>query len=138
MRLASSSALLAVLLFTAPVARAQSLLSEEVRGNYRLCNYGGDPGLLSGTARGRQHQVGIAENCPLTLPVVDSSRPVPPTAALYSESLSEDGRTCVYERWGSSWTFTLRHQSACPPVAGMITRNRPRATDLPPSPAQPQ
>jgi len=123
MRLATSSLLLAVGLLAAPAARAQSLVSEAVRGNHRLCNYGGDNGLLSGTLTGGQYEVGIAENCPLTLPVANDSRPAPPTAALRSDTPATDGRVCVYEQWGSRWTFNLRDRPACPATAGMIPRD---------------
>jgi len=137
MRLAPA-ALLAVLLLPASPARAQALVSEQVQGNLRICNYAGNNGLLSGTAQGRQYRVGIGENCPVTPPLTDPNRTAPPTAALTSESSSAEGRVCVYERWGSSWTVTLRDQTACPPAAGMVVRSRPRFTDpvAPPEPSR--
>lgn len=133
MRLAPPSFLLALAFLAAPPAQAQGLVSEQVQGNRRLCNYAGDHGLLSGTRTVRQTQVGIAENCPVTFPVTDSGRPAPPTATLRTDSPAPDGRICVYAQWGSSWTFSLQGRTACPPAAGMI----PRAPASPSEPARP-
>jgi hypothetical protein len=137
MRLAPPSFLLAAAFLAAPAAPAQSLVSEEVQGNRRLCNYSGEHGLLSGTRTGRQYQVGIAENCPVTLPVASGNRLAPPTAALSSDSPATDGRICVYEQWGNRWTFSLPGRTFCPPAAGMIPRPR-TFTDpaRPPAPGQ--
>ena len=112
--------LFAALPLAVPAARAQSLVSEQVEGNYRVCNYGGAHGLLSGTASVRQYRVGLAENCPVAPPVNSGTRPAPPTAALRSEAHVDNSRVCTYEQWGSRWSFTLPEDRACPPAAGMV------------------
>jgi hypothetical protein len=125
MRLAISSCLLASAFLAAPGARAQSLQSEQVQGNRRICYYGGTNGILSGPAQTSQYAVGVGENCPVTPPLDNSDRPAPPTALLRSDSPSPTGgRVCVYEQWASRWTFNLSGRTACPPAAGMIARDR--------------
>lgn len=123
MRLAILSLMAAHALLGATGAEAQSLVSEEVSGNRRLCNYGGDNTLLTGSPRGRQYAVGVGENCPLTYPLASRGRTAPPTAPLRTDSPSPEGRICVYEQWGSTWTFNLGDRPACPPSAGMIARD---------------
>ena len=134
MRLAILSSLLASALLAAPGAKAQSLQSEQVQGNRRLCFYNGANGLLSGSTRTSEYAVGMGENCPVTLPLDNSARPAPPTAQRRSESPSPNGRICVKEHWGSSWTFNLSGQAGCPPAAGMIPRD-PRLSSDPGRPA---
>lgn len=130
------SCLLASALVASPAVGTQSLRSEEVQGNRRLCSYGGGNGLLSGPAQTSQHAVGIGENCPVTMPLDNSSRPAPPTAQLRSDSPSPNGRICIYEQWGSSWTFNLSGRTGCPPSAGMIVRDQHLSAD-PGQPAPP-
>ncbi|HTU12684.1 MAG TPA: hypothetical protein VMG08_17475 [Allosphingosinicella sp.] len=138
MRHAIFSCLAAAFLLGPAPARAQSLVSEELEGNRRVCNYDGGNSLLSGSNRGRRYAVGIGENCPLTYPVTNTTRQAPPTAVLRSDRQTPEGRACVYEQWGTSWTFTLRNRSACPPAAGMATRELPPQNPLqPPAPAVP-
>ena len=124
MRLAIFSSLLASTLLAAPGARAQSLQSEQVQGNRRVCYYGSTNGILSGSPQTSQYAVGIAENCPVTFPLDNSARPAPPTAMLRSDTPSPNGRICVYVQWGSSWTFNLSGRTGCPPAAGMIARDQ--------------
>ncbi len=133
MRPAHLSCLLAVAAFAPLPAHAQTLASEEVLGNQRLCNYVGNHGILSGHIEGRQYRVGIGENCPITYPLVNSGRPAPPTAALRLDDPSPDGRICVYEQWGSRWTFNLPGRTACPATVGMIAGG----PGSPPPPAAP-
>jgi hypothetical protein len=120
MRPALLSCLLAVAAFAPLPAPAQTLTSEEVQGDQRLCNYAGNHGILSGRVQGRQYRVGIGENCPITYPLVNSGRPAPPTAALRLDTPSPEGRICVYEQWGSRWTFNLPGRTHCPASVGMI------------------
>jgi hypothetical protein len=136
MRLAILPCLVAQLVLAAPAARAQSLVSEEIAGNHRLCNYTGPNSILSGSARGPSYRVGIAENCPLTYPVLNNGTP-PPTAPLRSDTPALTGRICTYEQWGSVWTFNL---PACPPAAGMAAQSLPPPTGRvpPPSPIRGQ
>lgn len=129
MRLAIFPCLFASAFLAAPDARAQSLHSEQVQGNRRVCYYGEANGILSGTVQTSQYAVGIAENCPVTRPLDNSSRPAPPTAMLRSDSPSPNGRICVYEQWGSSWTFNLSGRTGCPPAAGMIARDQRLSPD---------
>ena len=114
--------------FLAPhAAWAQPLVTERIQGNQRICYYGAENGLLTGQLTSRPYGVGLAENCPVTYPVVDPNQPAPPTAALRSDTVVRDRRICIYERWGSSWTFSLPERNTCPPAAGMIPRE-PAAT----------
>lgn len=134
LRLALCACLAAQALLAGAPVRAQNLVSEEVVGNRRQCNYGGANGILSGSTLGRSYEVGIAENCPLTYPVVNTLRTPPPTAPLRSDTPSPGGRTCVYEQWGTTWTYQL---PACPPAAGMAARDQPPPDRLPPPPPIP-
>ena len=134
MRQALPSCLFAAALLAPLPAHAQVLTSEGVEGNRRLCNYAGSHGILSGSVEGRQHRVGLGENCPVTYPLVDSSRPAPPTAALRLDEPSREGRICTYEQWGGRWTVSLPGRTACPPTVGMIP-GRPGAPSLRGAPA---
>ncbi|HYI49040.1 MAG TPA: hypothetical protein VEX35_11315 [Allosphingosinicella sp.] len=131
------SCLLAVAAFAPLPAHAQSAAPEEVQGNQRLCNYAGNHGILSGRLDGRQYRVGIGENCAITHPLVNSGRPAPPTATLRADDPSPEGRICVYEQWGSRWTFNLRGRTACPATVGMIAGS-PGSSVPPGTPARGQ
>jgi hypothetical protein len=133
MRVAFFPCLLAGALLAGPQAQAQSLQSEQVQGNRRVCSYNGTNGILSGSVQTSPYSVGLGQNCPLTLPLDNGNRPAPPTAVLLSDSPSPTGRICVYEQWASRWTFNLSGRTGCPPAAGMI----PRGQRLPSDPGQP-
>ena len=100
-------------------AKAQ-LLSERTEGLDRVCTYAGSANVTSEGAQ-RTHRIGVGQNCPLTYPALEQARfPLPPTAELREERLTEEGRECVYEQGGTRWPVGLPSSQPCPLFAGLI------------------
>jgi hypothetical protein len=109
-----------------PDAAHAQLIRERLAGNARICTYAGQAGYTTGTDQTRILRVGIAENCPNFFPLIDNSRPPPPTAPLLEEAAAGRPSLCVYGQWGATWTYSPPAGSHCPPVAGMIPRQTQR------------
>jgi hypothetical protein len=107
-----------------PVAASAQLVREEVQGMERICIYRGNATILSAPDREIQHRTAIGENCPITSPVVMQNQKPPPGAPLVQSDVVNGSRVCVYEQFGSQWSYSLPLETACPPGAGMIEASR--------------
>lgn len=102
------------------VPATAQLLSERTEGLDRVCMYAGAANVTSEGAQ-RTYRIGIGQNCPLTYPAPEQTRfPLPPTAELRGERLTERGRDCLYEQGGTTWPVGLPSSQSCPLFAGMI------------------
>jgi hypothetical protein len=108
-----------------PDAVRAQLIRDRPAGNTRICTYAGATGYTTGSDQTREFRVGLGENCPNFFPLVDNSRPAPPTAPLSTESAAGQPNVCIYRQWGGTWTYSPLAGRPCPPTAGMI----PRQTD---------
>jgi hypothetical protein len=108
------------LLFASLPAPVQAqLVSERVDGLQRVCVYRGTTGLVSGADREYEYRVGLAQNCPGTIPT-ESGSPLPPTARLQSERQIGQSRICTFEEGGRTWQRAVSAGQACPLAAGLL------------------
>lgn len=95
------------------------LISERLDGMRRVCVYRGPTGILTDTDRTSEYRVGMAENCPGSMPGVSGS-PLPPTARLQSEREIGQNRICTFEQAGRIWERSVGAGRSCPMSAGIL------------------
>ncbi len=93
-------------------ARAQ-LISDEVRGERRICTYFGSDRSPNDEIVARTLAVGLGQPCPATAPYVDPNAPVPPNAALLGESTTATNRVCLYEQGGIEYRISVPLTQRC-------------------------
>lgn len=92
--------------------RAQ-LISDEVRGDQRVCTYFGSDTLPNDEVVARTISVGLGQSCPATAPHHDPNAPIPPNARLIRETTAGTNRICIYEQGGVQYQMPLSLQRNC-------------------------
>lgn len=108
-------------------ANAQ-LISNEVRGDQRVCVYVGSPTLPNDASGARGVMVGLGQECPVSAPYSDPDAPIPSNAALRSDTTDASNRTCTYEQGGVDYRVTVPIAVRCAMTPGLLERDR-RARD---------
>lgn len=113
--------LFALATFAACPAHAQ-LVSDEVRGDQRLCTYFGSVSLPNDTLSARTLTIGLGQNCPAVAPYSDPDQRPPSNAALRGESTNSTNRFCIYEQGGINYELTIPVAFNCAMTPALLDR----------------
>lgn len=114
----------AAALFTLAVsfpAQAQ-LVSDEVRGDQRICTYVGSERLGNDAVAARTVTTALSQPCPTTAPYRDPGQRPPDNAALRSETTNATSRICTYEQGGSEYQLSVPLTIRCAPTPALLER----------------
>lgn len=112
-RIVSIGVVSALLLGVFPIGARAQLISDEVRGDQRVCSYYGSDTLPNDEVVARTLSIGLGQNCPATAPYHDPNAPVPANARLLRDSATGSKRVCIYEQGGVQYQVPVAITVSC-------------------------
>jgi len=101
------------------VPAAAQLVGEAIADGERECRYANTRAYTSDRNQ-LAVRIPLGRSCPWTAPPTPSITPMPPTAALLSQSDDAEERVCTYEQGGESWRRVILLRFQCPLAGGMV------------------